>query len=150
MTSTMKVLSNASNYGLRALLYIVSRERGGDAYISLGEISDELDISFHFLTKTMQLLTQGGILVSYRGPNGGIALKRPAEEIMLIEVVKILEGKDFFDTCMLGLEGCDDCNPCPVHHLWQEIKGKVKHDFATTSLAMMGQRINEQNLRLIP
>ncbi len=146
----MKVLSNASNYGLRALLYIVSRKSGGDAYVSLGEISEELDISFHFLTKTMQLLTQGDILVSYRGPNGGIALKRPAEEIMLIEVVKILEGQDFFDTCMLGLEGCDDCNPCPVHHLWREIKGKVKHDFETTSLAMMGQRIMAEKLRLIP
>ncbi|MCB0549642.1 MAG: Rrf2 family transcriptional regulator, partial [Phaeodactylibacter sp.] len=69
----MKVLSKGCVYGLRALLYIVS-EKPREEYVNIREISEELDISFHFLTKTFQSLTQKGILRSYRGPNGGVTL----------------------------------------------------------------------------
>jgi Rrf2 family protein len=143
----VKVLSKATVYVLRALVYVATqKERKG--YISIGEISEKLDISFHFLTKSFQQLTQQGILQSYRGPNGGIALKIPAGNIFLIDIVDIIEGPDFFETCLLGLTGCGEFAPCPVHDFWKEVKGSMKTEFESTSLAELGAKVSEDRLRL--
>ena len=143
----MKVLSKASVYGLRALLYIAAHKTQGE-YVSIREISDKLNISFHFLTKILQSLTQRNLLESYRGPNGGITLKMPPEEIFLIDVVKILEGEDFFDSCLLGLPGCGEFEPCPVHDFWKVTKAALQDEFTSTSLAELGTKISENRLRL--
>ncbi len=142
----MKILSQASNYGIRALAYLVTQE--SDGFTSIGKISEELDISFHFLTKTFQLLTRQGLITSYRGPSGGIALTRPPEDIYLSEVIEILEGKDFFDTCLLGLPGCGEAKPCPVHDFWKVYKEQMRIEFATTSLADLGTRVTVGNMRI--
>lgn len=129
----MKALSNPTVYAIRALIYIVSNEKKGQ-YINIKEITEKLEISFHLLTKTFQQLTQAGILLSYRGPGGGIALNKPASAIYLIDIVSILEGKDFFDKCMLGLPGCGELEPCPVHEHWSKIKHEIRQKYETTSL----------------
>ncbi len=144
----VKVLSKASVYGLRALMYLVS-EKNRTGYLNIGEISEKLDISFHFLTKTFQTLTQHGILESYRGPNGGITLKKPAEEVFLSDIIIILEGKDFFDKCFLGLPDCGEARPCPMHDFWKVAKKTIKDEFDTTSLAELGGKVSEKKLRLM-
>lgn len=123
------------------------KERTG--YVSIGELSDKLNISFHFLTKTFQTLTQHGILESYRGPNGGVALTRPASEIFLTDIVHVLEGPDFFDKCLLGLPGCGVEAPCPVHDFWKEAKRAMKEEFDITSLAELGEKVTEERFRLV-
>ncbi len=145
----MKVLSKSSEYGLRALLYMVGRSKGGQEYLSIREMSEQLDISFHFLTKILQSLTQANLLVSYRGPNGGIAFNVPPEKIMLIEIVHILEGDDFFEKCLLGLPGCGHLAPCPMHQFWGKIRGEFKAEFENTSIAEMGQTALMRSLRLV-
>ena len=145
----MKVLSKSGEYGLRALLYMAAKG-GGQEYVSIREMSEQLDISFHFLTKILQGLTQADILSSYRGPGGGVAFKIPPEKILLSDVVRVLEGGDFFDKCLLGLPGCGEKAPCPMHGFWKEIKGALKREFETTSLAEMGRATQAARLRLIP
>lgn len=144
----MKVLSKASIYGLRALVYLAS-EKSRSGYVSIGEISEKLNISFHFLTKTFQTLTQQGILESYRGPRGGVTLKKPAEEIFLSDIIHVLEGQDFFDKCLLGLPGCGVEAPCPVHDFWKEAKNAVKGEFDNTSLAELGEKMSDKKIRLM-
>lgn len=145
----MKVLSKSSEYGLRALLYMVAKS-GNQGYVSIREMSENLDISFHFLTKILQILTQANMLVSYRGPNGGVAFNIPPDKILLSDVVRTLEGDDFFETCLLGLPGCGASKPCPMHRFWLEIRGALKQEFETTSLAEMGQNALSRSLRLMP
>jgi len=144
----VKVLSKATVYSLRALVYLVS-EKNRTGYLSIGEISEKMNISFHFLTKTFQILTQHGILESHRGPHGGVALTKPAEQIFLTDIVHLLEGPDFFDKCLLGLPGCGVETPCPVHDFWKDAKKLMKNEFDTTSLAELGEKVSDERLRLI-
>jgi len=130
-------------------MYIVAK-KDVQGYVNIGEISKELDISFHFLTKIFQSLTQNNILESYRGPNGGVALVKPPDQIFLIDIVKILDGADFFDKCLLGLPGCGNFDPCPVHDFWAVTKAALKDEFETTSLAELGAKVSEDRLRLRP
>lgn len=143
----MKILSNASIYGMRALIYLASK-KSRDEYVSIKEMSEKMDISFHFLTKTLQTLTKKGILQSYRGPSGGVALARSPESIYMLEIVKVLEGENFFDTCFLGLPDCGDEKPCPMHEFWAEVKEKFKDQFADTSLMELSYQVNEGIIRI--
>lgn len=144
----MKILSNATVYGLRALIYLASKQEK-EGYTSIGEISEKLDISFHFLTKTFQKLTQSGILHSYRGPSGGIRLNRKADSISVTDIVLVLEGQDYFGSCLLGLPGCGTEKPCPVHAVWEVSKKSLKEEFDNTSLAELGDKVTRDRLRLM-
>lgn len=145
----MELLSNASTYGLRALIYLASEKRVGE-YISIGEISHKLNISFYFLTKIFQTLSHHGILESSRGPKGGVILKKPADQVYLIDIIRIFEGDDAFSKCMLGLPGCGTETPCPVHHFWKEIRDSLNYNLSATSLADLGDEVNKETVRLLP
>lgn len=145
----MRVISKAGEYGLRAVLYMVSANDGQE-YVNIREMADKLDISFHFLTKILQNLTQKGLLRSYRGPTGGVSFLVPPEKIFLTDLIKALEGDDFFDKCLLGLPGCGAQKPCPMHNFWKEIKEKLKSEFEHTTLADLGQTTRLERFRLMP
>ncbi|MCR9013871.1 RrF2 family transcriptional regulator [Aquiflexum gelatinilyticum] len=143
----MKALSQTSKYGIRALLYMVANPSQGE-YMSIGEIAKEMDLSFHFLTKIFRELTSNGILNSYRGPAGGVALAKSAESIMLLDVVLALEGNDYFDSCLLGFPRCGIAKPCPVHEFWKVAKADLKDHFSNTSLSQLAEKINADEVRL--
>ena len=143
----MRVISKFGEYGLRALLYMASN-RSDTVYFNIRVMAAELDISFHFLTKILQGLTQKGLLQSYRGPAGGIGFRIPPEEITLDTVIRALEGDDFFETCLLGLPGCGEQKPCPVHAFWAGLRANMQAEFQSTTLAEMGQQVLEKHFRL--
>ena len=140
------LLSKSCEYGLRATLYLASLEP--ERYVSIRTISEELDISFHFLTKIFQKLTQASLMRSFRGPNGGIALARPAGEITLRGIVIAIEGPELFTECVLGLPGCGDGNPCPLHAAWSVVREQLEALFASETLADFADKIQAQDLRL--
>jgi len=110
------MLSQSCKYGIWAILYLASdpdRE-----YISIREISSKLKISFHFLTKILQSLTQAKVIVSMRGASGGVALARSAKDINLREIIEAVDGNHIFTECILGLPGCGNEKPCPMHEKW--------------------------------
>lgn len=144
----MRVISKSGEYGLRALLYMAAH-RESQVFVNIREMSEELDISFHFLTKILQNLTQKGMLQSYRGPNGGIGFLIQPEHISLADLIRALEGDDFFDKCLLGLPGCGERQPCPMHGYWKSIKESLKEEFETTTLASLGQSTRVKNFRLM-
>lgn len=143
----MRVISKIGEYGLRTLMHMASN-RTEHPYFNIRIMAEELDISFHFLTKILQGLTQKGLLQSYRGPNGGIGFLVPPEEITLAAVVRILEGDDFFDNCLLGLPGCGERQPCPVHHFWAGLRESLRSEFETTTLADLGEKTLKKHFRL--
>jgi Rrf2 family protein len=104
-------------------------------YISIQTISDELGIGFSFLTKVFQQLNDAGLLTSKRGPGGGIALTRPTDAITLYEIVVAIDGDELFHECILGLPGCGEAEPCPLHEHWTEERERMQKTFQETTLA---------------
>ncbi len=141
------VLSKACTYGILASLYVAREANRSKDYVSIGRMSKELNISFHFLTKILQQLTSAGILTSMKGPKGGVALKRNPGEISLVDIVVAIDGMGLFTDCLLGLPGCGEQKPCPVHDEWAGIRANLFHTFRDKNLAETAQRIDELNLR---
>jgi Rrf2 family iron-sulfur cluster assembly transcriptional regulator len=138
----MALLSKSCVYGLRAAIY-VAMHKPGRAYVPIREIAKELDLSFHFLTKIFQQLTESGILKSYRGPTGGVALARPGREISLLDVVESLEGAGLFSECMLGLVHCDDRHPCPLHEVWRRQREELRRMLEGATLQEFAEQVQQ-------
>ncbi|MFW6157486.1 MAG: RrF2 family transcriptional regulator [Balneolaceae bacterium] len=140
------LLSKSCIYGLRASLFLATHQNG--EYTPIRELSEKLDISFHFLTKILQQLTAEGIMESFKGPNGGIRLARPGSKVTLIEVVEAIDGDYLFTECALGLPGCGVMKPCPLHERWAETRDSIREMLEETTLTDLAQKGKNENLRL--
>lgn len=114
------LLSQSCKYGVRASVYLAILDR--DTYVSIRELSNELNISFHFLTKIFQRLNAANLLDSKQGVNGGVKLSVPPNEITFMDIVMAIDGCCSMESCALGLPGCGEKRPCPMHEQWSAIK----------------------------
>jgi Rrf2 family protein len=143
----MSLLSKSCVYGVRAAVYVAANQ-GDRPYVPIHEIAEELNLSFHFLTKILQQLTESEIMRSYRGPKGGVALTRPASKISLLQIVESIDGPEVFTECVLGLAGCGELTPCPLHDRWTAHRAAIKALFAGARLAEVSRRTVESKLRI--
>lgn len=142
------LLSKSCVYGLRASLYLASQDNG--EYMPIGKMSKKLDISFHFLTKILQQLSAAELMESYKGPNGGIRLAKPGEEVSLLEIVVAIDGPELLTECALGLPGCGIEKPCPLHDTWSKTRDSVRGMLEETTLTKLAEKGKKMNLRLTP
>jgi Rrf2 family protein len=131
------MLSNTCKYAVRALIYL-GKYSGDGAKIGIKKISSELDIPTPFLGKILQNLVKQKILVSTKGPNGGFGLGKKASEISLYDIVRIVDGDDFFRNCLIGLQPCTahsaDEKPCPVHSRFSPIRAQLMQFYQETTI----------------
>lgn len=83
-------LSSKGRYAVRALFDIAFYNDGQPTQVR--DIAERQNIPQRFLEQIFQDLKRSGIVGSKRGPQGGYLLARPAKEIPLGEVVRIIEG----------------------------------------------------------
>lgn len=142
------LLSKSCVYGLRAALYLASQDNG--EYVPIRQMSEKLDISFHFLTKILQELSAAGLMKSYKGPNGGIKLTKSGREITLMEIVVAIDGTSLLTECALGLPGCGHQKPCPLHDSWAKTRDTIRAMLEETTLVGLAEKGKKLNLRLTP
>lgn len=140
------LFSKSCIYGIQAAIYVASLPV--NEYTSIQQVASKLNISFHFLTKVLQILTQEGIMTSYRGPNGGIALARPASSIAVADIVGAIDGHEIFTECMLGLPGCGIAAPCPAHEQWTGMRSRLHNICQKMTLDVLAKKASQLNVRL--
>ena len=77
-----------------------------DRAFSTAELAAEFRISRNHLTKIMQRLARGGLIITRRGGGGGAMLARAAGEIRLGQVVRLLESGQPLVECFGPGGGC--------------------------------------------
>jgi Rrf2 family protein len=111
-------ISAQEEYGLRCLLQLATLKDGES--LTLPQIAEREGISPANAGKLMWLLNKAGFVLATRGTKGGYALARPAAEIRLNEVIKVLDADVLNKHCesYTGvLESCvhkGDCGIRPV------------------------------------
>jgi Rrf2 family nitric oxide-sensitive transcriptional repressor len=95
-------LSLHSDYALRVLMALASADR----QLSVDEIARRYGISRNHLAKVAQRLQGEGFVTTFRGRGGGMRLARPAEEIVVGDVVRRFENLESFVGCFAGGSGC--------------------------------------------
>lgn len=126
-------ISAQEEYGLRCLVQLATLK--DDESLTLPQIAEREGISAANAGKLMWLLNKAGFVSATRGTKGGYSLARPAGEILLSEVIKILDEDEIGNHCesYTGvLEKCvhkGDCGIRPVivglHEIVQEALSQI-------------------------
>ena len=123
-------ISDAASLALHSMVFLASnRERK----ISTREIADALNASENHLSKVMQRLVKGKLLVSKRGPSGGFLISKPLDEITFMEIYESVEGRFDIKACLF-MESLCDGKGCIFGCLHEMIQDQVQDFFMKTTL----------------
>ena len=127
-------ISAQEEYGLRCLLQL-ARADSRDESLTLSQIARREGISVANAGKLMWIMNKAGLVQSQRGASGGYALARPAAEIRLNEVIRILDEDTVDQFCKTHtgvLDSCihtSDCGIRPVivglHEIVQNVLSEI-------------------------
>ena len=97
-------LTSFTDFGLRMLMRMAGAPDRG---FSTADLAEEFGLSRHHLTKIIQKLAQAGYVTTRRGGGGGAMLSRPAGEIRLGSIIRLLEEGQPLVECFAASGG--DC-----------------------------------------
>lgn len=129
-------------------MYIAQNSKEGKR-VGLNEISKQLDLPHHFLSKILQSLVRSKLLSSSKGVKGGFTLNKNASEVSLIHIVSAIDGMEMFDDCVLGLKECSDLRPCPVHAEYKPVKEKFLKVLSAKSLEDLSKDLSTGKVFLV-
>ena len=127
------IYSRSAEYAIRAFMHLATVAPG--KYAMVKHIAETSDIPTHFLAKILQQLARKGFLRSSKGPTGGFALRKPAEEITMIELVESIDGLTDYRRCPGGMTECNDDQPCGMHDSWKALRDRIMEYLERTSIA---------------
>ena len=128
------MLSITSQYALRALSQLA--RLSGEAVLGR-DLAHSVEIPANYLSKVLLILRNAGLVDTTRGSGGGYRLRRPANEIYLIDVVELFEEiSRTKPCCFLGrTRACSDDVPCTAHSLWRDLQATYLGFLASTPLS---------------
>ncbi len=130
------MLSREAEYAIQALLKLATYD--GNRYVSILNLSKELDIPFFYLSKILQKLVKQNILRSHKGPKGGVAFAVDPKKTTIYDIVVTVDSAKFFENCVLGLHECNSDAPCPLHDRWDILREEIKVMFGHRSIFELG------------
>lgn len=103
-------LTSFTDFGLRMLM----RMAGDPARaFSTSELAEDLGLSRNHLAKIMQHMSRAGFIDTRRGGGGGAVLARPAADIRLGDIVRLLEeGQPLVECFGAGTGTCSIDGRC--------------------------------------
>jgi len=141
------MLSKATEYAIRGLVYINMQNRKGDRP-GFREVAREVDAPEHFMAKILQTLTRHQLIRSAKGRGGGFFFPEKEEQLRLYEVIRVMEGEAFFSKCVFGFNMCDDKHPCPMHEDFVKIRDEFVELAKTQSIQSLAHKIENQQAHL--
>jgi Rrf2 family protein len=103
------MLSNKAKYAFKAMFALAGIR--DDQLLQATEISAQENIPKKFLDLILLELRRHGLVRSVRGQHGGYALARPAGEVTLGEVIRVIDGPLAPIACasVTAYRRCTDC-----------------------------------------
>src|ERR1700704_5079153 len=132
-------ISAQEEYGLRCLLQLARAELGRES-LTLSQIARLEGISAANAGKLMWILSKAGLVHSQRGTKGGYYLARPASEIHLNQVIRVLEGEPVDSHCKSYagvLDACVHTGDCGIRPVIVELHQIVDNALADITLSQL-------------
>jgi Rrf2 family protein len=132
-------LSKRGEYGLRAMIMLAGPAvNGHTAMLQIREISEREQIPAKFLEQILLALKNAGLVHSKMGVGGGYYLARPAREINLGQIVRVLDGPLAPVKCVSHMAyepcGCPDEQTCGLRLVMGEVRNAIADLLDGTSL----------------
>lgn len=134
----MTLISQTSEYALRALVYLASRP--GQA-CPTAQISANTAVPAHYLGKVLQSLVRSGVLLARRGPGGGCQLAISPHELTVLDVVNAVDPLEHVRRCPLGREPNSGVL-CPLHRHLEEAINSVEEAFRSATIGELAAALH--------
>jgi Rrf2 family protein len=150
-------LSKRGEYGLRAMIDLAAAlqdddGRGGTHVVQIKDIAERQHIPAKFLEQILLALKNAGMLHSRMGVGGGYYLAKPASEITLGHIVRVLDGPLAPIGCVSHMAyepcGCPDERTCGLRLVMLDVRNAISDILDGTSLADVTQRIDQARIAL--
>ncbi|MFO7446053.1 MAG: Rrf2 family transcriptional regulator [Ignavibacteriaceae bacterium] len=141
--------STQEEYGLRCLIRIGKAKAANG--LTIPEISQLEGLSTANVGKLLRVLRIGGFIESARGQTGGYKLTRPADQIVIADVLATLGGRLYekgFCEIHAGVENiCTHTIDCSIRSLWRTIQMLLDSVLTKTTLKdLMGNETQVNDL----
>ena len=127
------VCSKSFGYALRGVLYVALMS-DHKPRVQVEETAEKLAVPKHYLGKILKQMVKEGILSSTKGPYGGFSVNEKTLTSPLFSVLKITDGFEQFNTCVLRLRKCNSSRPCPLHDQIEANRKDWLQIFSKTSI----------------
>ena len=145
------MLTNKGKYGLKAMVHLAGCAAGELALVTY--IAQKNNSPKKFLDAILGELRNAGLVHSKKGRGGGYILARPAHDIMVGQIIRVLDGPLAPIPCASKLfyRRCDDCmseTKCTVRLMMIEVRNAMANVLDARSLAEMRELsdIDEERL----
>lgn len=143
------MFSKSCEYGIKAILYIATQS-SQNIRVKIGDIVRNTGSPEAFTGKILGVLSRNGIIDSYTGPNGGYEINQhKIEHTTIADIVKAIDGNQFFEGCVLGLSHCNEKKPCPMHHSVTSIRNEMIEALRATTVSQLAKDIENKVSLLI-
>ena len=132
------MLSKKTKYAIKALVALGKNE--GKPPMQISKIAEEEHIPKKFLEQILLDMRNAGLLYSKKGAGGGYSLNKKAEEIYLVQILRLTDGPvamlpcaslNFYHKC----EECDDELTCGIRQAFIEVRDATLKILNETSIA---------------
>lgn len=144
------MLTKKGKYGLKALIHLSRLPRDELAFV--GEVAAANNIPKKFLDAILGELRNAGFVQSRKGKDGGYRLAKPAADIKVGHIIRVLDGPLAPISCasLSRYERCEDCDEatCQVRHMMLQVRQAMADVLDNRSLAAMRDADNDDTPRL--
>lgn len=125
------MFSQTTEYALRAMACLALRP---DQLTSAISLADQTKVPANYLAKVLQQLAGAGLIDGRRGVGGGYKLRKPSDQINLLDVITAVAPVKRITSCPLGLNN-HGANLCPLHRKSDEAAAAVIEIYGKATLA---------------
>jgi Rrf2 family protein len=132
-------LTKKGEYALRALINLGIAEEVGRSHVSVSELTGMSQLPLKYVEQILHQLRLAGYVDTRRGKYGGYFLRKPAKEIKIGEVVRLLDGPLAPISCASQTAyarcTCPDEAHCGLRMLMIDVRNAISNILDKYSLA---------------
>lgn len=133
-------ITRQTDYAIRIVLALAKQPENR---LTTKSIQEDMQIPRSFLLRIVAHLAQDELIQTFPGRNGGIQIKRKAEEITLRDIIESIEGTLVISECLINKDFCS-LNPVyPVQKRWSRLQAMILKELDNTNFAMLAMESEE-------
>lgn len=137
-------ITKKSEYAIRALIQIALSS--GEDVVRARDIAEKENMSVKFLEQVLALLKNQGIVEARRGVGGGYVLNKPAEDVTLAQIIRLVDGPLAPVSCVseMAYVPCERNEKlCALKSVMSEVRLAIVDVLEKVTLADLCQRSRE-------
>ncbi len=128
-------LSRRADYAVRMMIELGLRGEG--TAVSAQQLSRRTGVPKAFLHKIAADLVKADLVCTFAGPGGGVAVKRPLDQINMRQILEAVDGPICLNLCLTNPRACSLDVICSAHIVWGRLQQLITQELEAVTLTRL-------------